>query len=555
MDLALAVRARSVSRTTTTARGNSLPYPISPDKLDLPLAWNRASRDLDSRRAFVRHPYLEQMVSSDLDGWLGELSSRLAAGTFRAGTCRVVPVPKPLGQVRPGADLHLADQVVYSALLQRMWDPIAAAVGYAAESPDYSYHLRSEAGHAEWFEPFFARWQAFDRDSVTAIDQGAQFVVIADVAGYYEHIDLSTLRSDLNGLGVDAVALNILMECLHRWARVQRRGVPQGHGPSDILAKVYLHPVDLTLRAEGFAHRRWVDDLRIFCRTEAEGRRALVVLADALGRRGLVLQSGKSRVFPAAAARERFDMVRTLLDPIQTAVAIQLQGQGGEEPSYLPPWEVDAALAAAGSEGAVEVLRSALTAYFLEPGREFNKTLFHYLLRRLSASRDTAQAAAVVGLLRNIPEEFDYLADYCGKVGGADALERELLSLWDQGLLPYPYLAYQFFRWRVREERPISDRLRTFARSFAFEAGHPWFVRSASRALLGKLGDAADLERLEAAYADAQSSIERAEILCSLQRMELGRRNALFGRAAGDGELPSRAVRLARAGEIRFTAC
>lgn len=101
----------------------------------------------------------------------------------------------------------------------------------------------------------------------------------------------------------------------------------------------------------------------------------------------------------------------------------------------------------------------------------------------------------------------------------------------------------------------MSPQLRTWLRPFAFQGGHPWYVRSGSRALLGKLGDAADLERLEGAYADAQSILEKAEILCCLQRMEAGRRNALFGRAAGDGDLPSQAVRLARGGAVHWNAC
>lgn len=532
-----------------------MPHPIPADQLDLPLAWRRATRDLAERRAFVRHPFLEQLLASDLEHWLEALAAQLAAGTYRPGTCRVIPVPKSFGQIRPGADLPIADQVVFAALLQRIRAPVSAAVGDAADSPDYSYHLRGDQQHMEWFEPFFTRWQAFDRDSVAAIDAGANFVVVADVAGYYEHVDLLTLRSDLNGLGVDATALNLLMECLHRWARIQRRGIPQGHGPSDILAKLYLHPVDLTLRAESFSHRRWVDDVRIFCETEAEARRALVVLADALGRRGLVLQSGKSRVVPGSEARERFAMVRTLLEPIQAEIAIQLHAQDGAEPSYLPPWEVDAALAKAGAEGAVHVLRTAFATYFLEPGHPFNKTLFHYLLRRLSAAGDGEQSEAIVGLLRDVPEEFDYVADYASKVGARDTLERAVLALFEQELFPYPYLAYQFLRWRVRDDRPLSNGLRTFVRTRAFAAGHPTFLRAAARAVLGKLGDAADLEKLEAAYSDAESNLERAEILCGLQRMESGRRNALFGRAAGDGDLPSKAVRLARASEVDFTAC
>src|SRR4051812_1684690 len=94
---------------------------------------------------------------------------------------------------------------------------IAEALGSRTGNPDYSYQLRADPTDDRWFEPFFGPWRAFDRDSANALDGGVEFVIVADVAGCYEDIDLSTLRSDLNGLGVDAAVLAELMECLHRW--------------------------------------------------------------------------------------------------------------------------------------------------------------------------------------------------------------------------------------------------------------------------------------------------------------------------------------------------
>lgn len=319
--------------------------PIPEGTLNLDLAWRRTIVDLADRRAFVRHPFLDALVASELEAWLGKLSRLLAAGEFRPDVCRIIPVPKPYYHVRPGADLALSDQVVYAGLLQHMRPQVTEALGSRSGSPDYSYQLRSDRLDPHWFESFFGPWRAFDRDSTEALEAGVQFVVVADVAGCYEDIDLNTLRSDLNGLGVDPAVLGELMECPHRWARVQRRGLPQGYSPSDLLAKLYLRPVDLTLIAEGFAHRRWVDDFRIFCETEAEARRAIVVLADALGRRGLILQTAKTKTLTAAEARQRFTEVPTLLNPIQTEVARQLARDEGYPPSFLPPWILDEVLA------------------------------------------------------------------------------------------------------------------------------------------------------------------------------------------------------------------
>jgi hypothetical protein len=103
---------------------------------------------------------------------------------------------------------------------------IQHAVEWGARLRDYAYRFLRDQNHPEWCRRFFPLWKAFDLDSLQLIRDGREFVVTGDVAGYYELIDLFILRSDLNGLGVDREALRLLETCLHRWARVQRRGIP-----------------------------------------------------------------------------------------------------------------------------------------------------------------------------------------------------------------------------------------------------------------------------------------------------------------------------------------
>jgi hypothetical protein len=225
------------------------------ERLDLELAWHRVQADLTDRRAFARHPFTVDLICADFAPWLQSIRSAVANGTYTSSPCRICTVPKPFGHIRPGADLTLVDQVMYSALVQILRPEIQSALEWRSGHPDYSYSLRRRRGDVEWFNSFFPRWKAFDNDSIRAIDKGASYVLVADIAGYYEQIDLFTLRSDLNGLGVDTAALDLLMKALHRWVRVPRRGLPQGYSPSDLLGKLYLNAVDLTLRGEGFRHR------------------------------------------------------------------------------------------------------------------------------------------------------------------------------------------------------------------------------------------------------------------------------------------------------------
>jgi hypothetical protein len=495
------------------------------------------------------------LVEGDIESWLAELRRAVSDDSYSAAPYRQCEVPKAHGHIRPGTDLGLPDQVLFAALLQELRPQVQEALCWPGGSPDYSYQLRDDPDDRLWFAQHFARWRAFDDDSTERLNDGASFVVVADIAGYYELVDLPTLRSDLNGLGVPDDALKLLMECLHRWTRVQRRGIPQGYSPADILGKLYLNAVDLTLRAEGFRHLRWVDDYRVFCQTEAEARKALLVLSRALGQRGLVIQSAKTRILSAEDARARFNEVTALLRPLLQEFAQGLVDAGVLDDPYVPVWEIDDVLEHLEDDTPVEVIRQAYQEHFIEQDDPFRKTLFHFLLARLAAASDTEHLAHILARLGPHPEESDHIAKYAAAVDAVAEFEASFLRLRADGLLPYDYQHYQVLRWRLKQPGDINEQLYALARQAALEPGAPWYVRAISRAVIGRWGGAEDLEALEHRYGEAGSDLERAEIICSLMRMETGRRNAFLGRAAGDGDLPSRAVRAVREGSVRWDAC
>ncbi|HYJ85119.1 MAG TPA: RNA-directed DNA polymerase [Pyrinomonadaceae bacterium] len=466
-----------------------------------------------------------------------------------------MPAPQPGFLVRPGADLSHEDQVIFAALVAAIRPELEEAFFWEGEHPDFAYRLHNEHTDVEWFQHYFPLWERFDARSIEIIDSGRPYVVVADIAGYYELIDLFTLRSDLNGLDVDSETLALLMTCLHRWARVQRRGVPQGFSASDVLAKLYLNAVDVQLRAEGFVHFRWVDDFRIFCRSESEARRVLLILPQILGARELVLQAHKTRILAGEQARAKFQEVHALLDPIhRNFIASLVELEVIDGPSITTP-VLDDILAQIQEDEPLEVLTDAYHTYFTLPQPRFNKTLFRYLLGRLGGARNPFALEDAIRQLRIHPEESDTIAEYAAKVDGTRRFEDAFLELRDEGLLPFDYHLYQVMRWRLRQEGTPTESFLRLARFAAVEPGGVWYVKAVGRAVVGRWGGPADLERRQQVYPDAQSDQERAEIICALHRMERGRRNAFLGHVAGDGEFSSRAVRAVREGRVRWTVC
>lgn len=525
------------------------------NNLDLDLSWSRVKRDLSKRRTFVCHPFIVDLIEQDLPSWLDHLRSKLAEGEFKPAPCKMVPVPKQSGLIRPGADIRIQDQIVYSAAVRVACPFIRETLRWEGDHPDFAYRLRDNDNHTEWFKPHYPQWKEFDARSLEVMERGRPFIAVADIAGYYEMIDLFILRSDLMSLGIDREVIQLILDCLHRWARVQKRGIPQGFSPSDLLGKLYLNAVDHSLRAEGLVHMRWVDDFRIFCRTESEARKALLILAETLGNRGLVFQSAKSEILSEDKAQARFNDVHALLDPIQKNVMEHLIDLGLAGGPSMTAYDLDKILSGMQESEPIDVLKEAYNRYFIADENSFNKTLFRYLLNRLGSAGDTFALDNALEQLGRHPEENDTIADYAKSVAAVQRFEDKYLTLRDQGLLPYDYQLYQVFRWRLRCEEKPGDPLMRMARSVAFDPIGTSYVRAVARAILGRWGEPADLERLQSAYPDAQSDEERTEIIYALSRMEKSRRNAFLGHAAGDGELPSRAVRAVRGGCVRWDAC
>ena len=110
----------------------------------------------------------------------------------------------------------------------------------------------------------------------------------------------------------------------------------------------------------------------------------------------------------------------------------------------------------------------------------------------------------------------------------------------------YAYQHYQVLRWRCSFPETPSSAFVDYARTVSDSERSAYYLRSTARLFLGRFGTASDIDKLADSYASAQNDLEQAEILCSIQRMEKGRRNAILGQSASDGFLTEYAVKLVR---------
>lgn len=237
--------------------------PFLIDLLDLDLAWRRTKSDLQSGRVFVHSPLEIELVEADLKPWLDRLRQKIQ-NSYQPESAVIADIPKGNGAVRPGAMLSLEDRVVYSALVGALLPTINNGLMWSQGIVDFSYRLSGTPRRVEWFTNTFNAWTAFRKASLEKIDKGATHVVITDITGFYENIDLSVLFSDLRNLGCHEEVTQLLSRCLNRWCVLPGRGLPQGLSTSDILSKVYLNPIDRAIIDSGIDFIRYVDDNRFY---------------------------------------------------------------------------------------------------------------------------------------------------------------------------------------------------------------------------------------------------------------------------------------------------
>jgi group II intron reverse transcriptase/maturase len=231
---------------------------------------------------------------TDLDTRLMDLHGRVHRGTYRAQPSKRAYIPKADGCLRPLGIAALEDKIVQHAVVTVLTQI------YEGDFLGFSYGFRPGRGPHDALD---ALWVSLMRKRVN-------WVLDADIRGFFDTIDHGWLKRFVEHRIADRRILRLIQKWLHAgvsedgtWAKMEV-GTPQGAVVSPFLANIYLHYVfDLWVEHWRRHHAtgdvivvRYADDIVMGFEHRTDAERCLAAWRERLRTFGLELHPDKTRL-------------------------------------------------------------------------------------------------------------------------------------------------------------------------------------------------------------------------------------------------------------------
>ena len=514
------------------------------------IAWRRVKRDhstkLFTREAFYTPPAVIEAYETHLDEWLPQLCAAWDSGKMKVHACQTIEVPKAGNHIRPGAHLLLEDQVLYHMAAAELLPAVRPALKWSDGTIDCSYRLPATDTGRLFEKNTRAGWGDFDKATLAKLEGGAAYMVTSDIAGFYENIGTSRLRTTLDDLGVPEPLSQRISTLLNTWNHPRGRGIPQGVSASALLAKVYFDPIDHQIHTEGLSHLRFSDDIRVFCATPREARRAIATLTSVLRQFGLNLQTSKTKIVERVAAIAGVRTASAVVDRVNRDLTESLFHELVDGERYPDLEAIEEAVTDAASDLDHESIRTAFRAHFVSgEDQNFNKSLFHYLLNRLAVFDDRSAEEFCYKILVERPEETEFVLAYFARVSaGASEHASRLTALIRNDELEYDYqvhLAFEHLSRHGTDDANISGAALDVLR----RGDVPPYVREHAIACLGRFGQPHEIELMIPKFAELTRG-EQITFAASVKRLAPGKRRPLIARWSTSGPPISWAAALSK---------
>ncbi|MCA1702933.1 MAG: group II intron reverse transcriptase/maturase [Actinobacteria bacterium] len=292
-------RVRQAARKDRNARFTALLHHVTVDRL------RSAYWAINPKAATGVDGVTWGTYGQDLEANLRDLHARVHCGAYRAKPSRRAYIAKADGRLRPLGIAAMEDKILQRAVVE-----VLNAI-YEVDFVGFSYGFR----------PGRSPHQALDALAVGIDKRKVNWILDADIRGFYDAIDHGWMRKFVEHRIADKRVLRLIQKWLNAgviedgsWS-ASEEGAPQGASASPLLANVYLHYV-FDLWAQQWRNRqahgdviivRFADDIVVGFQHRSDAERFQADLVQRFAGFNLELNAEKTRLieFGRFAAENR----------------------------------------------------------------------------------------------------------------------------------------------------------------------------------------------------------------------------------------------------------
>lgn len=303
------------------------------------LAWERVLR---STRAETKDRIALRVFASGIDHNLRQTVDEIQAGTYLPSPAPKMYIPKASRTLRTIPVLTVRDRVVYQAMVNVIVREASADLSVVANRSVFA-HLCQPRDSLFTLMPWQKQFRLFTRTYERIWRQGNQWVAEADISAFYASVGHGPLKNLISDRWIaDEGLLTLLTGCLETWMAHEpgtplNTGLPEGYEASDLLATLFLLPVDEALGRRS-RYLRYVDDMRILAPDRDSASAALVNLDIQLKARGLVVQTRKTALSQVKDLDGERNRLRRQLSQISVRIRLGTDQQDELKEMFFTAW-------------------------------------------------------------------------------------------------------------------------------------------------------------------------------------------------------------------------